>query len=274
MRQLLREPLVRFIVAAGLVLAVLGLFGDRQTSDDLTIEVTLADMQRLASLYASEAGVAPSPDEVRAIVIDHVRQIALAREARHLGLDQGDIVVERRLAQKMSFMVSDLVEIEAPREAELREWYDSHKEKFQRPAAFTFEHVFFADRDDARIEDALLSLNSGAADDWRRMGDPFILQRQYGDLPPREIVRLFGSGFADAITNIDANAVWTGPIASAYGAHMVRLIARRDAALPEFDAIRSAVEADWRSATTRLQNEQAIGEIIAKYKVEIEGVSP
>jgi hypothetical protein len=52
-----------------------------------------------------------------AMVNDYVRDEALAREAKRLGLDEGDTIVTRRLAQKMTFMVADLARTETPDDA-------------------------------------------------------------------------------------------------------------------------------------------------------------
>lgn len=279
MNKLLREPLMHFVLAAAVIFAVHDALLWRG-GDDHTIHITTADMERMAALFASEARTLPSEADMRAMVTDHVRQEALAREAKRLGLDQGDTVIDRRLAQKMSFMITDLSEQGAPTEAELKAWYDTHANKFARPAQITFQHVFFSDPSDARIADTFTALNASADTDWRSLGDPFILQREYAGLPKLETTRLLGAEFADtlfaaaATTRAQPEPTWAGPLASPYGAHLYRIVRLVPAARPDFETVRTAVETDWRDTTTRTRNAEAVADVIARYNVVIEGTEP
>ncbi|KJS36751.1 MAG: hypothetical protein VR74_11350 [Hyphomonas sp. BRH_c22] len=276
MKSLLREPLVHFVLAALLVFAGHAIWTSHAAARDGTITVTEADMQRMAALYAAESGALPSPEDMAAMVTDHVRHEALSREARRLGLDQDDTIIERRLAQKMSFMVSDLADTPEPDEATLRAWYEAHPATYTTAPNVTFEHVFLStDRRPATWQadaDTLLAtLNASSPPDWRTLGDPFMLQRAYGDLPLRETIRLFGADFARAIFSLDAGDDWQGPVASSFGQHLVHLAAKDPGHLRPFEDARTQVEADWRKDAQRTANEQAIAAIIRRYKVDIEG---
>tara|TARA_R110000744_G_scaffold123407_3_gene228614 strand:- start:526 stop:1350 length:825 start_codon:yes stop_codon:yes gene_type:complete len=272
MRQLLREPLVHFIIVALLVFAGHAAWTAHVAARNGTITVTQEDMQRMAALYASESGALPSPEDMAAMVSDQIRDEALSREARRLGLDAGDTIIERRLAQKMSFMVSDLADTPVPDETTLRAWYDTHTDAYTAPPNVTFEHVFLStDRTDADTATLLNTLNTPSPPDWHTLGDPFILQRAYGDLPFRETVRLFGPDFANALFALDASDAWQGPVRSALGLHLVHLIAKDEGSLRPFEEVRSQVEANWRDDALRTANETAIADIIKRYKVRIEG---
>ena len=272
MRQLLREPLVHFVIVALLVFAGHAAWTAHVAARNGTIIVTQENMQRMAALYASESGALPSPEDMAAMVSDQIRDEALSREARRLGLDAGDTIIERRLAQKMSFMVSDLADTPAPGETTLRAWYDAHKDAYTAPPSVTFEHVFLStDRTVADATSLLDTLSAPSPPDWHTLGDPFILQRAYGDLPFRETVRLFGPDFATALFSLDAGDTWQGPVRSALGQHLVHLIAKDEGSLRPFDEVRSQVEANWREDALRTANETAIANIIKRYKVRIEG---
>jgi len=277
MKSLFREPLVHFILAALLIFAGHAVWTSHASARDGTITVTEADMQRMAALYAAESGALPSPEDMAAMVTDHVRDEALSREARRLGLDQDDTIIERRLAQKMSFMVSDLADTPAPDEATLRAWYDAHPATYTTAPNVTFEHVFLSTDQrpatwQADATTLLTTLNAPSTPDWRTLGDPFMLQRAYGDLPMRETIRLFGADFARALFALDAGDDWQGPVASSFGQHLVRLAAKDPGHLRPFEDVRAQVEADWRKHAQRAANEKAIADIIKRYKVDIEGV--
>lgn len=275
MRRFIREPLVHFALAATLIFFGYNALSGNRDAADKTIYVSTADMERMAALYAGEAGTLPSANDIRAMVSDHVQQEALVREARRLRLDNGDVIVERRLAQKMAFIVADMTELSSPSEAVLRDWFEANATKFERPARASFQHVFFANPSDIRIETVLTQLNQGDNIDWRTLGDPFILQREYANLPKREIIRQFGAPFADFVLGAQqTDQAWLGPATSAYGVHFYRVLANTDARRPDFDSVRPAVEQDWRDANLRIENAKAIAEIINKYTVVIEGTEP
>ena len=272
MRRLLGEPLVHFILLAGLIFLAYAWLSDRQQTLDSTIIVSRSDMERMAALYAVEAGALPGERDLRAMISDHVQQQALAREARKLGMAEGDTVVERRLAQKMTFMLSDLEEPDLPDSKSLEAWYEAHADQFMEPARWSFQHVFFADASGPRVSEALAQLGGTEETDWRTLGDPFMLQREYSELPSREVVRLFGSDFLTALKALDvAEGGWGGPVVSALGAHIVRVRKRSEAYLPPLEDIRPAVEAAWQEEARRAQTAREIEAIVGQYDVVIAG---
>ena len=276
MKNLSYEPLVHFALAAFLLFGFHFVWTSLADRAERTIEVSAEDLDRMLTLYKTESGAAPTEKDLNAMIADFVRDQALAQEARRLGLDVGDTVVERRLAQKMTFLASDLTPLKRPSEEELKAWYTRHSDRFTSPRTISFDHIFFSrDKrgdgtgDAARKE--LPGLNNGEVSNWKAQGDPFMLARSYGELPVREIARLFGSSFADAIAQHTASPMWTGPISSAFGDHIVRISKNQPAELPPLKAIRNTVETDWMDHHRRTQNAEAINDIVSRYRVVIEG---
>ena len=270
-----RDPLFHFVVAGALLFGVHALYTAHITNKAETITVTGAELERMAALYTAEAGTLPSETDMAAMVNEYVRDQALSREARRLGLDTDDTIITRRLSQKMAFMVSDLAKTEDPGEDTLRAWHEDHPDRFTAPPRISFSHVYVSPdargaRASADAEQLLASLNGPDAPSWQSLGDPFMLQRSYGDLPLRETARLFGTEFATALTKIEPGTEWKGPLRSSLGLHLVQLTSRTDARLIPFDEARAQVLKDWRDENQRAANEDAIAQIIARYKVEIE----
>ena len=273
MKRFIREPLVHFVLVAVAIFVAYGWLSDRKASDEQTILVTASDIDRMAALFATEAGGLPSEQDMRAMISDHIEQQALAREARRLGLAQGDTVVERRLAQKMSFMITDMEAATSPEPGELENWFEQNQELFIEPDRMSFQHVFFARADDPRLDETQQALQ-GEPETWRALGDPFMLQRAYSELPPREIARLFGTEFANQILQLPGEPeVWSTPVQSALGTHLVRIIGRREGGLPELESIRDRVQTRWQEDKSRAQAREAIGTIVDRYDVEIEGLT-
>ena len=102
-----REPLIHFFV---LGLAVFGLHTalDRKpeaiVNDPYLVEVSSADIEWLRTIFNKQMGREPTVQDLRGQVNQLIREQILSREAVAMGLDEGDIVVRRRLAQKMEFL--------------------------------------------------------------------------------------------------------------------------------------------------------------------------
>ena len=75
MRQLLREPLVHFVIVALLVFAGHAAWTAHVAARNGTIIVTQENMQRMAALYASESGALPSPEDMAAMVGGALRDL-------------------------------------------------------------------------------------------------------------------------------------------------------------------------------------------------------
>ena len=57
------------------------------------------------------------------LVRDHLRQTVLYREAVAMGLDKDDVIIRRRMAQKLEFLAQDLIQPEEPTEEELQAFF-------------------------------------------------------------------------------------------------------------------------------------------------------
>jgi hypothetical protein len=55
--------------------------------------------------------------------------------------------------------------------------------------------------------------------------------------------------------------------------HLVHVSANTPPQLQPFEDVKEAVLADWQDQTRREANEKAIQDIIARYKVEVEGIN-
>lgn len=271
--RVLREPLVHFIFLSLAIFAVYHLMNTNRQTAEQTIVVTSSDLERLSLLYTAETNTQPTQQDMQAIVKDYVHQEALAREARRLGMADHDTVVQRRLVQKMMFMLSDVSKIERPSDAVLEDWLEANPEKFAEPTLLSFDHVFFSSKTDARIDDVRSNLNEVSQSEWRDLGDPFMLQRSYSYLTQTDIARLFGQKFSETITMFapEEDGVWMGPISSALGTHLVRITNRTSGRMPLLSEVKPAVMQDWQEYQKRKKTTEEIAEIVGQYDIVVEG---
>ena len=83
----------------------------------------------------------PTEEELSGVIRQSVREKILSREAVAMGLDKGDIVIRRRLAQRLKYLADSLATLEEPTEQELTQWYVTHTEKFRQPDLYTIKEV-------------------------------------------------------------------------------------------------------------------------------------
>ena len=104
-----REPLFHFLLGGAALFLLYGaVTGDRAARPD-RIVVGEARVASLAATFQRTWLRPPTRAELDALIQDFVDEEILYREALELGLDRNDLVVRRRLRQKMEFLHLDLV---------------------------------------------------------------------------------------------------------------------------------------------------------------------
>jgi hypothetical protein len=260
----LREPLLHFLLLGAAIFALFALVGDDTAPTPATrIEVSEADVTRLAGQFEARWGRPPSAEESAALVDGFVREEILVREARALGLDRGDAAVRQRLAQKMQFFAESGAEADAPSDADLQAHMEAHRERFQRQAAVAFEQVFLG-ADARAAAEALAALRGGRPPE--APGAPGRLPPAFPLAPESVIDGTFGAGFFARVAALEPG-VWAGPVPSAFGLHAVRLVAFEPAELPPLEAIREMVARDWRAQRRAEMAEERFEALAARYVV-------
>lgn len=271
--RMLREPLLHFVLAGALVFAGYAWLHPEATARDdaQRIELSPDDVRQIAVAWRAQGRPAPTPDELRHLVEGRVREELLYREALALGLDQGDAIVKRRLAQKMEFLFEDVSALREPSRAELETWFAAHAEDFARPPRATFRHLYFSpDRRGAQARDdaarALASLAGAPADAAAAGADPFPFREYYGDRPFDEVASAFGPPFARSLFAL-APGAWRGPIESGYGWHLVYVDSIAPPRTPALEEIEPEVRKAWGEAQREEVRERALAALRARYEV-------
>ena len=277
--RLFREPLVHFAGLAIVIFAIYYVLTPHATgSGDNVIVVSAPKIQQMAAIFAKTWGRPPSADELKGQIDDYVKEEIYVREALALGLDRDDTVIRRRLQQKMEFLTDLGVDKLSPTDADLDAYLKAHPAAFEIDPLIGFEQIFFnpkkhGDRIEADAAAALKSLVADSATDSGTLGDATLLP---ADLPPTSVSsigEIFGSDFADAVGRIEPGG-WSGPIASSYGLHLVRVSERKPGRLPSLSEVRSAVLRDWSNERRKELADAEINALLKRYKVRIESGQP
>ena len=266
----LRDPLFAFLLIGAGVFALERWWQGRQADAAYTIVISDAEAARLGAIWRSQTGRAPTQGELEALLEDHVREEILVREARRLRLDEGDAIVRRRLAQKLSFLTDDIAVLEPATDADLRNYFETNRSRFETPAAITFSHIYFSPdkRPDAKAaaQSTLTALDPEA---WRTSGDPFMLGRTYAHASLPRLRKDFGDEFAQQLAAMAAEGAWRGPLRSAYGYHLVRVDANVPARTPTFKAAQARVAAHFDAERRAKANREHFEQLRAQYTVKL-----
>jgi len=263
-----REPLLHFVLLGGLAfLAHRILFGA-----PISKYVAPADapIEQIRQDWFAAKGALPDAEQEAALVQEWVDDEILYRRAIELGLDQNDIIVRRRLVQRMRFLLEDTSRIEAPGDAELRAWLSEHPQKFALPAKTSFTHLFFSrgKRGAELGASAAAALEALQRDPNAEVdSDSFFRGSTFEDATLMDIKRAFGPEFAQSIDHV-ALGQWTGPLKSSYGLHLVFVHHRTPGATPDLDAVREKVEQNWLQSERARRNREALAKLRARYAPE------
>jgi len=264
MRRWLKEPLFHFLVAGGLLFAAYSVF-DRGSDDDPdVVQITEAEVNWLKEMWTRQWRRPPSEQELRDMLAGYLKEELLAREARNLGMEENDIIIRRRLAQKMEFLVQDTAYLVEPEEDELYRYYNTHRTVYEEPAHVSFTQFYFRDKVSAQQAMQALSESNEAV-----QGEQILLERDHVRVDEQTLSSLFGSEFAETVFTLDPGR-WNGPIESAYGFHLVLINERQSAQFRPFDEVRAKVLNDWYQSRQNEVNEQYFAILLKKYDVVVE----
>jgi hypothetical protein len=275
MRNLLREPLLHFLL---LGLALFAFFQWRGgPTGPGRIVVTAGQLQHLTAGYARTFQREPTEQELKGLVDEYVKEELAVREAVAQGLDRDDVILRKRLRQKLEFLAEDAVDQAPPGDADLQAWLVAHPEAFRTEPTVALRQVFLrADKPGAAAEGGRLLARLRAAGpemDIEVLGDPTTLPPELPLRPAREVELTFGAAFARALAGVPLGE-WAGPIASTYGLHLVLVRARAGGATPELASVRPLVEREVIAARRQQALAALYQRLLAGTTVVIERPAP
>ena len=273
LKRLLREPLVHFLALALLIFAVHGLLrGDADHPDKIV--VSASKIEQMATVFTKTWQRSPTADELKGMIDDYVKEEVLVRQALELGLDRDDTVVRRRLRQKIEFLnAADAVPVTVT-DPELEAYLAANPAAFATDAKLAFEQVFLnpARHGDTMARDAaalLAELRSNDMADPASLGDVSLLPAAVQLTSKAAIDQMFGGALADGLEKAPLGQ-WTGPLASSFGLHLVRVTEHRPGRVPQLADIRDEVAREWENARRSELEQQRFGELLARYEVSVE----
>jgi len=267
----LREPLLHFAILGATLVGLHRWVAPPSLGRQIVLSASVINGLRQDHLRRN--GALPTAAEEAALIQRYIDNEVLYREALALGLDRGDIIVRRRLVQKMEFLTEGLEPLPTPTDHDLQTYLDAHAAHYAVEDRVTLTQVF-ASTD--RHADAAPRL----AGQWREqllagaepstLGDPFLRGRDFTLVSERDLAGIFGNAFAGQVMQVPAGT-WSAPIVSSYGVHLVRVDAHVPGHHPALAEVRAAVSRDWYDEHRADADRAALARLRQRYDVRIDG---
>ena len=112
------------------ILGVLILIADISINNESDEKITIfeSEINSLIDTWVNQVGRDPTLQEVDGIIKQLLDEEILYREAIKLGLDKNDIIIKRRLAQKIGFLRQES-DSSLPSNQQVRDFYNLNKDK-------------------------------------------------------------------------------------------------------------------------------------------------
>ena len=219
---------------------------------------------------------------MRFLQIDSVEKAGardLYRQAVEIGFDRTDPVVRRYLVEQMRLLVRAGDRPDTFTDAELKDHLQRNAERFSVPAFVRLSHVFLdADRRGEAIEkDArplLARLRAGriSPEAAPELGDPFFPGHHPALAERSDLEKIYGSDFAAEAMTLP-ESVWSGPLRSAYGLHLVWIHEIVPGELPRLADVRSQLALELSHERQEARLAAFLSATRQRYTVRIEEAS-
>jgi len=271
---LLREPLFHFLLIGAGFFFIFSQMNTGEDKDAPQIIITKAKIETLANAFAKAKGRLPTAEEMKKQLEYDIREQVLYREAMAMGLDKDDMIIRRRLAQKMKYLFNDLSVVSKPSEVELKKFVAEHPSKFMTPATISFAQVYFepSEHETTLVEDANALLNKlriTTIKESMGLGDRSLLPYDFRNERKTDIDSMFGKKFTEQAFSSATN-IWEGPFESAYGVHLIYIHKRTEDHLPPLADIRERAEREWMSLKQYDANEIFYQSLYQRYEIIVD----
>ncbi|TEW56848.1 peptidyl-prolyl cis-trans isomerase [Psychromonas sp. RZ22] len=270
LRKVLKDPFSHFIIIGALLFALYPLVSSEDETPEQEIVISATDVVQMINNWNKRWNSAPSEVELTNLIEQQIREEIFYREALALNLDKGDAVIRRRLADKMSYLVNDVVVPPEATELQLQQFMEQNPDKFMSPIRFTFDHYYFNPDlyDEQQMQTKVAAAQEAILKGVAVNDDDFLGEKHFQSFPAHQIARLFGRHFPNELEELTLNE-WSTPLVSGYGVHLVKVTQREQEELAKLADIRPYVLREWQARQQVLSNISVYEKLRAGYDIEI-----
>lgn len=256
---LLREPLLHFIVLGALLFGVDHALLDR-TDDPRTILVGPEVDSEAIAMFEGTRGRKPNEAELAALHRVWLDNEVLYREGLALQVDKGDDAIRERVIFKTLSVIDANIKLPTIDDKQLREWFESHRAKYDEPARYNFQEAVLAGASSEESVRAFVAALSAG-----RAGEAEAGLRVFKERPRENLEQSYGAEFAKALDELPVGE-WQA-LNTRAGWRAIRLDSIAAPKPAVFETLRGVVMQDWTDATAAEQRTAAVRALAKKYHV-------
>lgn len=267
LKKIISEPLVHFLVIA-ILLFIIFEQANSENENPNTITVSQGRIDQIKQSFLTRWNREPLAKELENALHHYAINEMYLREARSLNMDVGDKVIDRRLRQKIDFLIEDLVTTKEPTTTELMQYYQKNITKYQSLPVFSFQQVHLSiDGNKEDLQQKIAQQKSLISQGLEPQGELKLLPYQVNKQNNIQIDRVFGSDFSKQLANAPLSS-WSGPIESSHGVHFVLINQRTPASNKAFELVKSTVQTDWQYDNLQLAKASFEQQLLQSYTID------
>ena len=270
--KLLKEPLFHFIILGGLLYlaSIMSGYDDAQTQ---RIVVSEGQIRHLATLYKKTWQRKPTREELQALIQEYIKGQAAYYEGMSMGLEKDDVVVTRRLRQKVDFIAEESLERPVVTDDILLAYLQKNPDKFLSEPTLSIRQVYFESgnsklTNEEKIEGVLSALIQSPDEAIEGLGQRYVFKPYYINQSVTELKHVFGKAFVDVLLKAKEGA-WFGPVQSGFGNHLVYIDKKQEAYLPELSVIYDAVFNEWQNSLRQQSLDRYYAKLLKRYPATV-----
>jgi hypothetical protein len=253
------EPLLHFLVLGGLLFVLDHTLAGR-AGDPRTIVVGPEVDREAVEIFEQSRGRKPNDAELNALHSVWLDNEVLYREGLAMQVDKGDDAIRERVIFKALSVVDANVRLPQASDKLMREWFESHRGKYDEPARYSFQEAALSgENSESAIRSFVDALNAGTP------GDAHAGLRVFKDRPYANLVQSYGAEFPKALEESPLGA-WRA-LRTRDGWRAMRLDSVTPPKAARYEALRGVVMQDWKDAVAAEQRTAAVRALAKKYRV-------
>lgn len=222
----------------------------------------------------------PTEKELKGLIENYTREEVLYREALKREMDQNNLTIRRALVTQMETLAESQAADKEITEQDLQSYFALRKEQYRQPGRLSYLQIYF--NTDRRGEDEAITLAKQTLGELQQQaidqiapedfGDPIMIPAVHEKQSEQNVQSAFGEAFAQKLFELNPEQ-WEGPVASAYGLHLVYIFEKEPSAIPNWEDIRFQLLQDLQYDEKQASREQFYIEIMRQYNIVYEGLA-
>lgn len=264
------EPLLHFILLGAVLYLYFSYIDTEEVDTKTAISVSSEELDIIKSEYYKNFSKEMHQEQLDAFKIQKIYEKILLNEAYALGLHKQDKEIELKLLKQMEHILSNQSLSTEPTEKELYEYYTKNIVQYSKVMDITFSHIYFPRElnDKAMKTLTLLKIANVLPNKASYYGEEFQHGNTFEAISLGEIRDKFGKYFTSKVLDLRIG-IWSKPIYSKYGIHIVYL-EKKNAIQPlVFDDVQERVYLDYLEEKRESVKSEAYKELSSQYIIEV-----